>query len=213
MAASGLPFVPPDRPRLSFAAALPVGMPAERELVDVLLSERRPIDEVRRAIVSALPNGHELIQLHDVWLGEPPLPGQAAAADYRIALEGSPDAAALVDAAVRLLASSSLVRPKPKGGGDYDLRPLLDDIAVEGAADGAGRPVVLRVRTRFDPERGAGRPDEVVGALAELIGADLDIATIVRERVVLASERGALTAVRATRIPTRSVRATWSDRT
>jgi radical SAM-linked protein len=181
----GLPFVPPDRPRLSFAAALPVGMAAERELVDVLLSERLPVDQVRRAVVGALPAGYELIELHDVWLGEPPLPGQTAAADYRIDLEGRPDAAALADAAARLIASARLVRPKPKGGGDYDLRPLLDAVEI----DVGGGPIVLRVRTRFDPERGAGRPDEVVAALADLVGAELSIATIVRERVVLASER------------------------
>jgi len=192
LVACRLPFVPPDRPRLAFAAALSVGLVAERELVDVLLSERRPIDDVRRAIVGALPEGHELIDLHDVWLGEPPLPGQTAAADYRIELEGTPDAARLADAASRLIASPSLVRPKPKGGGDYDLRPLLDAITIDGAVGDAGggaeAPVVLRVRTRFDPERGAGRPDEVVAALAELARADLSIASIVRERVLLASE-------------------------
>jgi len=170
-------------------------MPAERELVDVLLTERLPIDQMRRAIDRALPAGHELIELHDVWLGEPALPGQTAAADYRIDLAGSPDVGAIEAAAASLIASSSLVRQKPKGGGDYDLRPLLDDVAVErgGADSGAGanarKLVVLRVRTRFHPERGAGRPDEVVAALAELAGADLSIASIVRDRVVLASER------------------------
>lgn len=185
LAASGLPFVPPDRPRLSFAAALPVGMPAKRELVDVLLSERRPIDEVRRAVLAALPAGHTLIELHDVWLGEPPLPGQIAAADYSIELEGEPDRDALTEAAKRLLASPTLRRPKPKGGGDYDLRPLLDAMAV----DAAGPSVVLRITTRFDPERGAGRPEEVVAALAELAQVDLQAARIARERVVLMSER------------------------
>jgi radical SAM-linked protein len=189
LAATGLPLVPPDRPRLSFAAALPVGMAAERELVDLLLSERRPIHEVRHALVAALPAGHELRELHDVWLGEPPLPGQLAAAEYRMELAGTPDPAALAGAASRLLASTSLVRPKPKGGGDYDLRPLLDQITVEESGPGGGGAVALGVRTRFDPERGAGRPDEVVEALAELLGDAIPVDRIVRERVVLASQR------------------------
>ena len=184
LAGCGLPFVPPDRPRLSFAAPLPVGMRAERELVDVLLSDRRPIDEVRGAIDGALPEGHELIELHDVWLGEPALPGQTAAADYRIELEGKPEGAVLGDAAISLTASSTLQRPKPKGGGEYDLRPLLLAVAVAAA----GLPVVLTIRTRFDPERGAGRPDEVVAALAQAAGVELQIASIARERVILASE-------------------------
>ena len=164
-------------------------MAAERELVDLLLSERLPIDEVRRGALGALPAGHELRELHDVWLGEPPLPGQVAAAVYRIDLSGTPDTAALAQAASRLLASVSLVRPKPKGGGNYDLRPLLERIAVEDAGPNGRGAVVLSVRTRFDPERGAGRPDEVVAALAELVEEAILADRTVRERLVLAAER------------------------
>ena len=76
----------------------------------------------------------------------------------------------------------SVFRTRDKGGSSvrYDLRPLLESIEV-----GAGSPVVLRVRTRFDPQLGNGRPEEVVAALADELGHDLVIDDIVRERLVL----------------------------
>ena len=76
----------------------------------------------------------------------------------------------------------SVFRTREKGGSSvrYDLRPLLESIEVV-----AGSPVVLRVRTRFDPQLGNGRPEEVVAALADELGHDLVIDEIVRERLVL----------------------------
>ena len=76
-------------------------------------------------------------------------------------------------------ARRSLFRTRDKGGSSvrYDLRPLLESIEVV-----AGSPVVLRVRTRFDPQLGNGRPEEVVAALADEVGQDLVIDEIVRER-------------------------------
>ena len=68
----------------------------------------------------------------------------------------------------------------------YDLRPLLVDVAV---AD-AGPPVAMRTRTRFDPVLGTGRPEEVVAAVAEAAGADLVIGEVVRERLILADDLG-----------------------
>ncbi|HEX5589606.1 MAG TPA: hypothetical protein VFX65_04885, partial [Candidatus Limnocylindrales bacterium] len=70
----------------------------------------------------------------------------------------------------------------------YDLRPLLAAIEVIRRPDDETRAGALRVRTRFDPERGVGRPDEVVAAIGELVGAPPTVAAIVRERLLLAGE-------------------------
>ena len=77
---------------------------------------------------------------------------------------------------------------REKGGGsvDYDLRPLL--IALSRRGDGPGPPVVVRARTRFHPSLGTGRPEEVVAALADVLGRPLTASTIVRERLLLADE-------------------------
>ena len=51
-----------------------------------------------------------------------------------------------------------------------------------------GPPVVVRTRTRFDPELGTGRPEEVVGALGDRLDRALEIAAIVREQLLLAAD-------------------------
>jgi radical SAM-linked protein len=185
--AAGLPLArggsgsKPKAP-VAFAAPLPVGMAAEAELMDVLLCDRWPAWQAREALLGAMLPGWSLTDLEDVWLGAPALAAAVCAADYRIALGGAGDAAALAAATERVLVARSLFRTRDRGGSSirYDLRPLLESIEV-----GEGSPPVLRVRTRFDPQLGNGRPEEVVAALADEVGHDLVIDEIVRERLVL----------------------------
>ena len=192
--ASGLPVVPgpgdPPRPRLAFGAPLPIGMTAEAELIDVLLTERWPRWRVREALEPHVPTGWRLTDLSDVWLGGPALAGAVAAADYRITLEVGEGVtgSGVSAAALAILDATSLPRRREKGGGsvDYDLRPLLISIEVADASP----PVTIRARTRFHPSLGTGRPEEVVGALADAIGRPVTASTIVRERLVLADELG-----------------------
>ncbi|MBI3746714.1 MAG: DUF2344 domain-containing protein [Chloroflexi bacterium] len=196
LAASGLPVAgleqPSGRPRIAFGAPLGAGIAAERELMEVFLVERWPVAQVRAALATALPAGHELVDLHDVWLGEPPLTGQVAAADYRItvrAVDGRElDRASLQAASDQLLAAAALPRTRDKGGRPiaYDLRPLVL-AATALAVDPDGR-AVLSIRTSFDPERGVGRPEEVVAAIGELVGRPLEVAKVVRERLLLRRE-------------------------
>ena len=92
------------------------------------------------------------------------------------------------DGRLRALADArALPRERPKGGTlvDYDLRPLLIDVRV--SAIRASR--AIRARTRFDPVRGTGRPEEVVAALSDRLGEPLDVTSVVRERLILADER------------------------
>jgi Uncharacterized protein conserved in bacteria (DUF2344) len=186
--ASGLPlFRPPGRARgrVAFGAPLPVSMVAESELVDIVLVEVMPIWRVRECLTDRLPEGWRLVGLHDVWLGEPALAGQVAAADYRIDL-GAADRGAIAAACVTLLTADALPRERAKGNSTvrYDLRPLLVDVAVVEP----GPPLLLRTRTRFHPVLGTGRPDEVVAALGEAVGTDVVVGSVVRERLILADE-------------------------
>ena len=188
---AGLPVASTEadrpRPRISFGAPLPVGMAAEGELMDVVLIERWPAWRVREALEPWLPEGWRLVELTDVWLAGPPLAGRVAAADYRIELAGRPDAASLGRAAADLLAADHLPRERLKGTGavPYDLRPLLIDIDVK-----PGPPVVVTTRTRFHPELGTGRPEEVLAALADRVGRELEAVAIVRERLLLVDDLG-----------------------
>lgn len=188
---SGLPIARTDgaagRPRIAFAAPLPIGVAAEAERLDVVLTERWPIWQVRAALEPVVPTGWHLMDLLDVWLGGPPLPGQVVGFAYRITLGAGVVTAPAVEAAcAALLAADRVERERTKGTGTvrYDLRPLVADVAVLDP----GPPILVRARTRSHPERGTGRPEEVIAALTVSIGSPLEIASIVRERLYLADE-------------------------
>jgi radical SAM-linked protein len=175
-----------QRPPLTFAAPLPTGVAAECELADLYIAERLPAWRVRQAVCESAPSGVVVAGVHDVWLGAPALAASVAAADYRIVLgDAACDPAAIRNAAAHLLSAATLERRRPRGNDSvaYDLRPLLDAIDVRAAI-----PVVLLIRTRFHPERGAGRPEEVLAALADAVGTPLAAAQIVRERILLSDE-------------------------
>jgi len=65
----------------------------------------------------------------------------------------------------------------------YDLRPLVAAITIR-----PGPPINVHTRTRFDPELGTGRADEVVRALSDRLGSTLAIVSIVREQLLLAED-------------------------
>lgn len=179
--ASGLPCVRSTSgrraARIVFAAPLPVRVAGEGELAEILLTDRRRSAEVREAVRAVLPSGTTLVDLHDVWLGAPGLPSLVVAAEYRIALASGPgsDAEAVRTAVAALVASSAL--PRVRGERSYDLRPLIATLRFEG-----GR---LTCRLRHDPTAGAGRPDEVIAAIGDRLGAPLPVASVVRERLIL----------------------------
>ena len=60
----------------------------------------------------------------------------------------------------------------------YDLRPFIETVAVEPGPDGAIDVVMV---LRHDPEKGIGRPDEVLAELGERSGASLADASVVRD--------------------------------
>jgi radical SAM-linked protein len=190
LTASRLPVAVTDAGRLRFslAAPLPATTAGLGELADIWLVDRLPAWRVREALEPVVPGGHAIRHIEDIWPGAPPLPGRVAAADYLVTLRGRPDRRAVAAAIERLLAADRLIRERAKGGGvkSYDLRPLLIGIhAADGSDDDA---VAVRIRARIHPELGSGRPDEVIAALADMLGAPLEADAVVRERIVLSDD-------------------------
>jgi hypothetical protein len=188
LVASGLPVAGLDAPkpkaRLLHAAPLSASIPGEAELVDIWLVERLPVWRVREAIAGHLPPGHRLLDVCDVWLGEASLPGRVAASVYRAAVDVPPGD--LEPACARLLAADSLPRTRLRGetAVTYDLRPFVGGLDV---APGPGPGTsTLRMTLRHDPEKGIGRPDETLGALADELGSGIAATALVRESLVLA---------------------------
>lgn len=186
--ACGLPFagmdLPRPRPRFALAAPLAASIPGEAELLDLFLVERLPAWRVREALTEVIPTGWRLVEAYDVWLGEAALPGRVVASVYRVRFAATTiDGGPLGAAAAALLDAATLVRERRKGEGTvrYDLRPFLDRLEVESD----GEAIVLRMTVRHDPEKGVGRPEEVLAALGEAAGAPLEPLELVRERLVL----------------------------
>lgn len=194
LAASGLPLAGLDaasRPRFALAAPLAASIPGEAELVDLWLVERLPAWRVREALDGRLPAGYRLVDLFDVWLGEPALPGQVVASVYRADLAaGAGDPGSLHAAAEAMLAAVALPRSRRKGDSmiAYDLRPFLDGLEVVVTRPGT-ESTAVRMTLRHDPEKGIGRPEEVIGELGDRLGAPLAVGALVRERLVLATSR------------------------
>jgi radical SAM-linked protein len=179
------------RLRLAFAAPVPVGMTAEREILEFLLEESRPVAGVRAALMTCVPSGHDLLDLHDVWLGAPSVASLVAAMDYRVQVRSAVGASQQTElgelwtGVERILAASRLERVHQKGGRPAmrDLRPFIESLTV------AERPhVALEMRLRTDPSAGVARPEEVLGALSDEIGREIVAGSIVRERLILADE-------------------------
>jgi len=191
LTASGLPMLESaGRARFAIAAPLPAAARGERELAELWLVDRRAAWQVRAALEPVLPAGHGLADAEDVWLGAPAIVGQVTAADWRIELArpAIDDANRLRAAVEAMNASRAIPRIRLKGTTEkrYDLRPRLAGIRLDASPDGVeGGPVVV-ARTRFHPELGAGRPDEVVAALAEACGFPLETRTLTRTGLVLA---------------------------
>ena len=166
------------RPRLIFAAPLQLGMLAEHELADLFLAERLTAPDLRDRLTAGMPRGYRVVELHDVWIGDPALAPQLAAADYRMTLLNV-ERALLEGAAGRLMTAERLPRERRKEARaiPYDLRPLLLELRA-GPADPAALPpdadpemaAGLWMRLRHSQDRGSGRVEEVVAALADEIG-------------------------------------------
>ncbi len=165
------------RPKIVFAAPLPLGMLAEHELADVFLEQRLTLPDLRARLAEGMPRGYRVVEIHDVWAGAPALAPQLEAADYRMTLlhverEG-------LEAACRhLLAAERLPRQRHRESRNvpYDLRPLLLDLKAGPAEPEAIAPdpdmsaSSLWMRVRHSQERGSGRAEEVVAALADEMG-------------------------------------------
>ena len=178
------------RPRLSFAAPAPTGVPCKGELLDLVLTERLSRAELRERLERGCPAGRRIVDLFDVWLGEPSITARLGAADYRIVVGGaSPDE--LIAAARALVAAGSLPRRRSKGEGktvDYDLRPLVLDLAAVPGPTPAPDQATFRARLRLVQDGPSGRTEELVLALAEQAGRELRLVSAVRERLLTIDE-------------------------
>jgi len=188
LAEAGVPVVMSaaarPRPRLTFAVGLPPGRVAEHELLDVVLAERWSLSRLRTALAAALPAGLGIVDLYDVWLGAQSVSAALSASTHRVTVGGATNGQ-LATAAATILGSKTLERTRAKGAElqtIYDLRPLILELQVDPAAP------IVRMVLRTSSDGPSGRPDEVILALGEVIGRELELVDLVRERLWTSDE-------------------------
>lgn len=152
------------RPRLSLAAALPLGYASEGELADIWLVETLAPEVVRERLTAVMAPGIVILSIAEIEMSAPSLQQTMQFSDYRVRFLDAIDGEALTVAVGDLLAARQLIRdrtrPKDKKKREYDLRPLVLDLRVEAAESGPE----LVMRLVQSPSQ-MGKPDEVLSQL------------------------------------------------
>lgn len=168
------------RPRLSIAAALPVGVTSEAELMDVFLKRRVSPFYLLKRLEQQVPRDVQLFEAQDVPLDWPSLQSQVRKAEYRVVARTEAAGDELQRSIRSLLETRSLPweHQRDQEVRRYDLRELVHDLWLVDRADGTATVGML---LKTDPS-GSGRPEQVMAAL----GITTPLEEVHRTRLVLA---------------------------
>ena len=152
------------RPRMSLAAALPLGFTSEFELADIWLE--REVDPVGgNAVMRKMAPGIIVSHIERVPLSAPSLQSVVTSAIYVAFLPDRISHEMLQKGVDQMLGAKSLPQQQQRGKGKmkkYDLRPLIIDL---GADKQDGGPITVRMELCLGPSK-SGRPDDVLAALS-----------------------------------------------
>lgn len=147
------------QPKISLAAALPLGFSSRGEVLDMRLNENVSVEEISKRLSENLPVDIKILNVEEVDEKLPALQTQVLSATYNVELTESIEKSELMRRVESLMMSESIVRERR--GKSYDLRPLIEMVSVVTEADGK---VWLRM-TLAAREGATGRPEEVLLAL------------------------------------------------
>ena len=147
------------QPKISLAAALPLGFSSRGEVLDVRLNEDIPTEEIATRLKDNLPPDIQVTRVESVDERAPALQTQVVSAAYEVHLTEPVDGSDLKRKVEELMKSESL--PRERRGKFYDLRPLIEMLDMVTEADGK---VWLKM-TLAARDGATGRPEEVLNAL------------------------------------------------
>lgn len=153
------------RPRLSLAAALPLGYTSDAEVADVWLTELLAPNQFRERLAQSMPPGIGLRQVVEVPLTSPSIQQQMAESIYEVGFLDPLDEETLRIKVAEIMAAPTLVRERIRAKGNrpqmIDLRPLIIDMKLKEERSGGLRLKLILVQTATQ----TGRPDDVIAAL------------------------------------------------
>lgn len=148
------------QPKMTIAAALPLGFSSRCEVIDLRLEHEIPLEGLSDKLQQTLPTGIRVSNVESVDEKLPALQTQVASAEYEVTLMDSSsslrvDGSDLKRRIDSVMESESLIRERR--GKTYDLRPLIEALKFE--SDGK---IYMRLAAR---EGATGRPEEVLDIL------------------------------------------------
>lgn len=147
------------QPKISLAAALPLGFSSRAEVIDVRLNEEIPTEEIHTRLKDNLPPDIKVTDVKSVDERLPALQTLVLSAAYDVHLTEPVIGSELTRKVESLMQTESLIRERR--GKTYDLRPLIELLSVITQADGT---VWLKM-TLAAREGATGRPEEVLSTL------------------------------------------------
>jgi len=162
------------QPKISLAAALPLGFSSRGEVLDVRLNDDIPVEEIATRLKDSLPPYIQVLKVESVDERAPALQTQVLSATYEARLSEPIDPSELTRRVEEMMKAETL--PRERRGKFYDLRPLIEMLSVITEANGkVWLRMVLAAR-----EGATGRPEEVLTAL----GIEPDTVRVERTRLI-----------------------------
>ena len=159
------------QPKISLAAALPLGFSSRCEVLDMRLSEELPLEGLKERIQQAVPSALQIIEVESVDEKLPAMQTLVTQAEYEVLFTEPIEGSDLKRRVESLLEAASL--PRERRGKSYDLRPLIEQVNVLDDP--------LRLWMLLSAREGAtGRPEEVL----EQIGIPADTVRVERTRLI-----------------------------
>jgi len=143
------------QPKMSIAAALPLGFSSRCEVLDMRLERDITLDGLRDKLQLTLPSGIQVLSIEQTDDHGPALQTQVLSAEYEVHLTESVDGSDLKRKVDSVLDSESIIRTRR--GKEYDLRPLVEQLKMM-----ADNMLFMKLTAK---EGATGRPDEVLEEL------------------------------------------------
>jgi len=147
------------QPKISLAAALPLGFSSLGEVLDVRFNVEILTEEIAARLKDSLPPDIQITSVETVDERAPALQTQVLSATYDVHLTEPVDGSELTRKVEELLKSESL--PRERRNKSYDLRPLIETLNVITEEN---KTVWLQMKLAAR-DGATGRPEEVLSAL------------------------------------------------
>ncbi len=161
------------QPKMTIAAALPLGFSSRCEVIDMRLEHDVPLDGLCDKLQGTLPTGIQVFNVESVDEKSPALQTQVASAEYEVHLTEALDSSELKRRINSVMESESIIRERR--GKTYDLRPLMEELNLSSEGK-----IFMRLAAR---EGATGRPEEVL----DILGIAFEGTRIERTQIIFKS--------------------------